>query len=236
MKKVFPLLAIYLLAPGVAYAMHIAEGFLPLGWCLFYFVLVVPFIAAGMKKITSLYGQDKKNKMLIAVCGAYIFLLSALKLPSVTGSCSHPTGCGLSAILFGPLVTSVLSLIVLLFQALLLAHGGLSTLGANTFSMGIAGPFVAYVVYSILKRRNLKVAVFLAAALGDLFTYAVTSLQLALVFPSSSGILSSAVKFLSIFSVTQIPLAITEGLFTVVLFDYLAKNYPEIKKLGEFKI
>ncbi len=57
-----------------------------------------------------------------------LFVLSALKLPSVTGSCSHPTGVGLAAILFGPTAASVLGLIVLLFQALLLAHGGLTTI------------------------------------------------------------------------------------------------------------
>lgn len=53
------------------------------------------------------------------------------------------TGTGLGAILFGPASVSVLGVIVLLFQALLLAHGGLTTLGANTFSMAIAGPVVS---------------------------------------------------------------------------------------------
>ena len=67
-------------------------------------------------------------------------MLSALKIPSVTGSCSHPTGTGLGAVLFGPGVMTVLGTIVLLFQALLLAHGGLTTLGANVFSMAIVGP------------------------------------------------------------------------------------------------
>ena len=54
--------------------------------------------------------------------------VSSLKIPSVTGSCSHPTGTGLGAILFGPSIMSLLGIIVLLFQALLLAHGGLTTL------------------------------------------------------------------------------------------------------------
>ena len=63
--------------------------------------------------------------MLLAFAGAFIFVLSALKLPSVTGSCSHPTGTGLGAILFGPLPMAVMGCIALLFQALLLAHGGL---------------------------------------------------------------------------------------------------------------
>ena len=75
--------------------------------------------------------------------GAFIFVISSLKIPSVTGSCSHMTGTGLGAILFGPAAVSVLGLIVLLFQAVLLAHGGLTTIGANTFSMAIAGPLVS---------------------------------------------------------------------------------------------
>ncbi len=71
--------------------------------------------------------------MLLAVVAAYAFILSAMKIPSVTGSCSHPTGTGLAAIIFGPFVASVVGVIVLLFQAILLAHGGITTLGANTF-------------------------------------------------------------------------------------------------------
>ena len=159
--------------------------------------------------------------------GAFAFVLSALKIPSVSGSCSHPTGVGLGAILFGPLVMTVLGLIVLLFQALLLAHGGLTTLGANTFSMAIAGPIVSWLVYKLLRKAKAPaaVAVFAAAALGDLFTYVVTSLQLAVV---NGGL----VKFLTIFAVTQIPLAIAEGLLTVVIFNVLEKySKTELQEL-----
>ena len=125
---------------------------------------------------------------------------------------------GLGAILFGPLTMAVLGLIVLLFQALLLAHGGLTTLGANTFSMAIAGPILSWVVYKLLRKVNAPaaVAVFAAAALGDLFTYVITSLQLGIV---NGGM----VKFLTIFAVTQVPLAIAEGLLTVVIFNVLEK-------------
>ena len=103
-----------------------------------------------------------------------------MKIPSVTGSCSHMTGTGLGAILFGPSAVSILGIIVLIFQAVLLAHGGLTTLGANTFSMAIAGPFVAFGIYKLCGKLkvNRYVSVFLAATLGDLFTYCVTSLQL----------------------------------------------------------
>ena len=92
---------------------------------------------------------------------------------------------------------AVIGFLVLIFQALLLAHGGLTTLGANTFSMAIAGPVVSWGVYKLGRKikLNQKVAVFLAAALGNLFTYCVTSVQLGLAHPAADGVWSAVVRF-----------------------------------------
>ena len=133
----------------------------------------------------------------------------------------------------------MLGIIVLLFQAILLAHGGLTTLGANTFSMAIAGPLVSFGLYKLCEKckLNRKVSVFLAAFLGDLFTYCVTSIQLALAYPSESGgIAASAVKFLGVFAPTQLPLAVIEGILTVVIVIAL-ESYarPELKAVGFLK-
>ena len=199
-------------------AMHIAEGYLPVNWCLLWGAVCIPFVVAGFFSIKKRIDQAPRAKILLAMCGAFAFVLSALKIPSFSGSCSHPTGVVLGAILFGPLTMTVLGLIVLLFQALLLAHGGITTLGANTFSMAVAGPILSWAIYKLLRKVNApaSVAVFAAAALGDLFTYVVTSLQLGIV---NGG----TVKFLTIFAVTQVPLAIAEGLLTVVIFNVLEK-------------
>lgn len=157
---------------------------------------------------------------MLAMAGAFVFVLSSLKIPSVTGSCSHMTGTGLGAILFGPSAVSILGIIVLLFQAILLAHGGVTTLGANTFSMAIAGPFVTFAIYKVCQKLkvNKHVGIFLAAFLGDLVTYCVTSFQLAIAYPSATGgTPASALKFLAVFAPTQVPLAIIEGILTVVI-------------------
>jgi cobalt/nickel transport system permease protein len=224
-----------LLMPQAAFAMHIMEGFLPPVWCISWGVLVIPFLVMGVFSIQKTVKQNPKLKMLLAMAGAFAFVLSALKIPSVTGSCSHPTGVGLGAILFGPTAMSVLGIIVLLFQALLLAHGGLTTLGANTFSMAVVGPLVSFGVYKLVKRMKGPqwLAVFLAAALGDLLTYVTTSVQLALAFPAETGgFAASLVKFMGIFAVTQIPLAISEGLLTVLIFNaLLAYSSNELKDL-----
>ena len=94
-------------------------------------------------------------------------------------------GTGLSTVLFGPFITAVLSVIVLIFQALFMAHGGITTLGANDFSMGIAGPLLGYVVYRVAKKVNLNIFVniFLVAFVADLFTYVITAIELAAAFP-----------------------------------------------------
>ena len=89
--------------------MHIMEGFLPWQWCLLWYLLAVPVVAYGVLQIKQITDKNPESKPLLAVSGAFIFVLSSLKLPSVTGSSSHPTGSGLSAILFGPAVTCVLA-------------------------------------------------------------------------------------------------------------------------------
>ena len=177
-KRILAFLAVTALTLGVApraEAMHIMEGYLPGGYCIAWGVLCLPFLAAGFFAIRKTLQERRNLITLLAMSGAFIFVISSLKIPSVTGSCSHMTGTGLGAILFGPSAVSILGIIVLLFQALLLGHGGLTTIGANTFSMAIAGPFVSWGIYLLCQKLkvNKRAGIFLAAALGDLVTYCV---------------------------------------------------------------
>ncbi len=216
--------------------MHIAEGFLPVSHAVGWFVVSTPFVIHGARAVIRETRERPESRLLLAAAGAFTFVLSSIKLPSVTGSSSHPTGTGLGAVLFRPPVMAFLSMIVLIFQALLLAHGGLTTLGANVFSMGIAGPWVGYGCYRLAARLrwNRDVGVFLALAMADLSTYVVTSFQLGLAFPDPvSGLAGSIAKFLSIFAITQIPLAVAEGLLGVLVFRILVDvAKPQLTKLG----
>lgn len=213
-----------LLIPKNAYAMHIAEGFLPIKWAGFWTVLAVPFLIISVKKVKNILKDENPGiKMLLALAGAFIFVLSSLKLPSLTGSCSHPTGIGLGAILFGPWPMVLLGTIVLIFQAVLLAHGGITTLGANLFAMAVVGSFAAYGIFKLSRKFGTPIwfSVFAAASFSNLFTYIITAGQLAAAFPESSGFMAALVKFLSVFAFTQIPLAVVEGLLTVLVFNII---------------
>ncbi|ODU55503.1 MAG: cobalamin biosynthesis protein CbiM [Clostridium sp. SCN 57-10] len=207
-KKHITICLLVMLSAAMAqttHAMHIMEGYLPPLYCVEWGIVCIPFLVLGMRKIGKIASENR------------------------TGSSSHPTGTGLGAILFGPSPMAVLGAIVLLFQAILLAHGGLTTLGANIFSMAIVGPFVAYGVYRLcLKWRvDRRVAVFLAAFLGDALTYCVTSVQLGLAHPSATGgFMASTTEFLGIFAMTQLPIAIIEGLLTVLVVMALEKSAP----------
>ena len=221
--------------------MHIMEGFLPTPWWQLWFAVSIPVILYGIYKMNNLVKEKREILPLLAVAGAFIFVLSSLKLPSVTGSCSHPTGTGVAAIIFGPAISAVLGTIVLLYQALFLAHGGLTTLGANVFSMGIVGPVVAYIVYKAGMKANINffVVVFLATAFGDWATYLTTSVQLSLAYPAGgaltiAGFMSPFGKFAAIFAVTQVPLAIMEGAVSALLFKYVVNVKSDI--LVEMKV
>jgi cobalt/nickel transport system permease protein len=212
-------------------SMHIMEGFLPWQWCLVWWIIALPCILLGIHQLKKILAADREALPLLGVTGGFIFILSSLKLPSVTGSCSHPTGTGLSAISFGPWITSVVCAIVLLFQALFLAHGGLSVLGANVVSMGIIGPIVGYSVYRLFRDTsvNIYITVFLATALADMFTYVTTSLELALAYPAETGgFVSSFILFMGIFAVTQLPLAMVEGIVLALVFKYIVALKPDI--------
>jgi cobalt/nickel transport system permease protein len=236
-KTVLLLLLVLLLGYGIrpVKAMHIMEGFLPPIWAAIWFAVAIPFWVIGFIQIKRLVTQKPESRLMLGLAGAFSFVLSALKIPSVTGSCSHPSGTGLGAIFFGPFVMSIIGSIVLLFQALLLAHGGLTTLGANAVSMAIVGPLVAWGIWKLLKGRLPDGwVVFIAAALADLLTYVATSVQLALAYPDPvGGFTASFLKFAGIFAITQIPLAVSEGILTVLIFKSLRVNASaELRVLG----
>jgi cobalt/nickel transport system permease protein len=216
--------------------MHIAEGFLPPAHAVAWTVAAAPFVVHGARAVVTEVREHPESTLLLGAAGAFTFVLSAIKLPSITGSSSHPTGTGVGAVLFRPPVMALLGTVVLLFQALLLAHGGLTTLGANVFSMAVAGPWVGYGAYRLVRAlgAGLLPAVFAAVALADLATYLTTSAQLALAFPdAATGVPGALVKFLGVFAITQVPLAIAEGLLGVLLFRVLSTSArPELERLG----
>lgn len=237
MRKAAYILLILLavaLTPRVAAAMHISEGILPMSWAALWFAVAIPFVALGLRTVRRRQARDPKYMALVSLVGAGIFVISCMPVP-IGYSCSHPTGTGLGALLIGPGPTVVVSAIALLLQALLLSHGGLSTLGANTVSMGVVGAFVAIGVYRGLRALGvpLLVAAFAAGLLSDWATYATTSPALACAFTSNG--LSFMPEFTALciaFAPTQIPLGIVEGFLAAGAYRFVLRRRPELLAVG----
>jgi cobalt/nickel transport system permease protein len=214
-----------------AHAMHISEGILPFDWYALWFVVAAPFVAVGLRRLNALSEDDLSFKPLVGLMAAVVFIISCMPVPVPTaGTCSHPCGTAIAAILVGPFVGVVISAVALLIQALFLSHGGLTTLGANVVSMGIVGSFAGWFAFRGLRRcgANLAVAAFCAGLLTDWATYAATSGILAAGIRGSDPFWPLCLKITVAFVPTQLPLGILEGAMTAGMVLLLQRKRPDL--------
>jgi cobalt/nickel transport system permease protein len=233
----FTLVAALLLMPtfsGQAHAMHISEGILPAPWAIFWFAVSVPFVLLGLRNLKLRSEEGPHTKALVALVGAGVFVISCMPIPVPTaGTCSHPCGTGMAAILIGPTLSVLVSSVALTLQALFLAHGGLTTLGANIFSMGVVGSFVGYGVFRATRRLGapLAIAAFLAGLLSDWATYAMTSVSLAAALSFNASFYTMFASIALAFVPTQLPLGILEGLVSAGAYSFINSRRPEFLTL-----
>jgi cobalt/nickel transport system permease protein len=226
---IFTILFLTITVP--AHAMHISEGILPFNWALLWFVVAAPFLALGVRRLNALAKEDLSFKPLVGLMAAVVFIISCMPVPVPTaGTCSHPCGTGIAAILVGPLVSVVISAVALLIQALFLSHGGLSTWGANIVSMGVVGSFAGWFVFRLLRKggASLAVAGFMAGLMADWATYLATSVELASGISGGTPFLPLFGKIAIAFVPTQLPLGILEGAMTAGMVALLYKKRPDL--------
>lgn len=161
------------------------------------------------------------------LCGFHGFAGLIRGLPTA-GTCSHPCGTGMAAIIIGPTLTVVVSSIALLLQALFLSHGGLTTLGGNIMSMGIVGAFSGWAVFRTTRKLGLPVwgAAFLCGVVSDWATYATTSFELASALHGTGSFLKMFTAIGISFMPTQIPLGLFEGVLTAVAYQFITTRRP----------
>jgi len=230
MKKCVIIL-LFLAAAAPAHAMHISEGILPLGWASLWFALALPFVIIGCRELNKLSQEDLAIKPLVGLLAAVVFIISCMPIPVPTaGTCSHPCGTAISAVLVGPYISVLISTVALLIQALVMAHGGLTTLGADIFSMGVVGSLTGYAVFKGLRRCrvSLGMAAFFAGMLTDWATYMTTSLELASGIRGGDAFLPLFTKIVIAFVPTQLPLGLLEGAMTAGMVTLLARKRPDL--------
>ncbi len=232
-RRIFLPFAVLLLMllPSGAYAMHISEGILPFGWAATWYALSLPFLAIGLRTLSRRSAQDLSSKPLVGLITAVVFVLSCMPVPvPIAGSCSHPCGTGLAAVLLGPTLGVVVAAVALLIQALFMAHGGLSTWGANLISMGVAGSFAGYAVFRSARGFGMSIGLagFAAGMAADWATYGVTAMVLAFGIAGPSPVLPIFTMIGAAFIPTQLPLGILEGAITAGVLTLLQKRRPDL--------
>jgi cobalt/nickel transport system permease protein len=217
--------------PQDAAAMHIAEGLLPFNWAALWFAVALPFFAWGLYLLNRRSREDLSFKPLVGLMAAVVFIISCMPIPvPFAGTCSHPCGTGISGILVGPAISVVITAAALVIQALFLAHGGLSTLGADIVSMGVMGSFTGFLTFRALRsvKVNMAAAAFMAGLFADWATYFMTSVELAAGIRGEAAFLPLFWKVLIAFIPTQLPLGILEGAMTAGMVMLLYKKRPDL--------
>lgn len=228
-RTILTIMLLTLAAP--AHAMHISEGILPLGWAALWFALAIPVVTIGCRELRRLSRDDLAMKPLVGLLAAVVFIISCMPIPVPTaGTCSHPCGTAIAAILVGPYISVLISTVALLIQALVMAHGGLTTLGADIVSMGVVGSFAGFATFKGLRRvgASLGVAAFCAGVLTDWATYLTTALELATGIRGSEPFLPLFLKIMLAFVPTQLPLGLLEGAMTAGMVTLLARKRPDL--------
>ncbi|MBI2471967.1 MAG: energy-coupling factor ABC transporter permease [Planctomycetes bacterium] len=220
---------------NAVYAMHITEGILPPKWVITWFAVAMPFVGIGIYNVKRKKRTVPSYLPLVGMLGAAVFVFSCFPIPVIAlngMATSHPCGTGMSAVLLGPFVSVLVAAIALLIQALFLAHGGLTTLGGNIFSMGILGSFSGYFAFKIAQQCKLSLfwCGFLAGMISDLFTYLGTSIELGLlVINKGDSFFKATAEIFGVFMMTsQGILCIVEGIVVGFVLVFVYKRRPGI--------
>lgn len=215
--------------------MHIAEGVLT-GRSIVATELagaaVVAWGAVAMRKFAQ---AQPERKPLLGMAGAFIFLVSLVPIPSFAGTCSHPCGTPLAGILLGPGIGAGLAALALLLQALFFAHGGLTTLGANTITLGLLGAGFGWGSFRLGRKMGMPIwgAAALGGFVGDIATYLGAGLilggHLAFFAPHPQYSFSGYLRAIYLaYLPVQGPISIGEMVFTAVVVRSVARQRPEV--------
>ncbi|MFH0917126.1 MAG: energy-coupling factor ABC transporter permease [bacterium] len=163
--------------------MHIPDGFVDIPTAVATGAVSLGVVTYAVRKTSKNLGE--RTIPLLGVTAAFIFAAQMLNFPVAGGTSGHFLGAMLAVALMGPWAASIVLTVVLIVQALGMADGGITALGANVFNMGIVAVFVGFVLFYLLKKllpRTLTgylVSLAVASWMSVVLASAAASLELA---------------------------------------------------------
>ena len=219
--------------------MHITEGIITGSAAVIYTVAGVALVGIGTSRMKKFVQDFPEKKPLLGMGAALIFFISLIPIPAFTGTCSHPCGTPLVAILLGPWIGIALTGVSLLLQAAFFAHGGFGTWGANVVALGFFGCVFGWGSFKLARKLGLPLwaAGFAGGLIGDIMVYMASGLILGTglsTAPSPQFTMTAYV--LAIYAAylpTQLPIAVGEMLITGMALQYACNQRPDVlEELG----
>lgn len=211
--------------------MHLAEGVLPLVQALAWGTVALPIVGWSLRGEASVRQDKRSSSALMAGATSLLFAATLLPLPvPVVGATSHICLTPVLALIVGLRQIIWPTFFVLLLQAIFFAHGGITTLGVNTITLGLLGPLAAVALWTAFRKLGVN-SVFglaLACGLGGLTVYMADAIVLALALADVSPPFITFGTALLGFAPVQVPLAVVEAIVSVGIVKVLAHRRPDL--------
>ena len=211
--------------------MHLAEGVLPLGQAAAWGAVAAPTLLWSLRGEQLAHRDAESPSVLMGGVTSLLFAATLLPLPvPVVGATSHICLTPVFALVVGVRRIVWPTFFVLLLQAMFFAHGGLTTLGVNTLTLGLLGPLTAVGLWALLRRIGLDGAwgLALACGLADLSVYLADALMLALALAEVTAPTTTFAAVVLGFAPVQVPLAVFEAVASVGIVRLLARHRPDL--------
>lgn len=208
--------------------MHIPDGFLSTKiWMGMWFISIV-IVGYAIWRTNKKLGD--KHVPMMGVLAAFIFAAQMLNIPVVGGTSGHMLGGVLAAVFLGPIAASIIMATIFIVQAVFFQDGGITTLGANIFNMGLIGTIGGYYIYYGIKKviagdSGRFIGVAIAAWLAVVLASAATAIELA-----ASGTVPLEITLPAMVSIHTIIGLIETGI-TISVVVFVLKTRPDLLNL-----
>ena len=211
--------------------MHLAEGVLPLGQAIAWSTVAAPTVFWSLRGEQQTRRDGPSSSVIMAGVTSLLFAGSLMPLPvPVVGATSHICLTPVLALVVGVRRIVWPTFFVLLLQAIFFAHGGLTTLGVNTLTLGLLGPLTTVGLWALFRQLGVDGAFGLALAcgVGGLSVYVADAVVLAVALSDAAAPVTTFGAVLLGFAPVQVPLAVLEAVASVGIVRLLAKRRPDL--------
>lgn len=208
--------------------MHIPDGFLSTPIWMSMWIIAIAIVGYAVKRTNEKLGE--RHVPMMGVLAAFIFAAQMLNMPVAGGTSGHMMGGVLAAVFLGPLAATIVMSTVFAVQAIFFQDGGITTLGANIFNMGLIGTILGYYIYQGIRKaiggeKGMLVGAGVAAWIALMLGAIACAIML-----GASGVVPLGVALPAMAGVHVLIGAIEAGI-TVVVVGMVLKSRPDLLEL-----